>query len=171
MNNTYNFLPPTSSLRPHALLALLSLLALSSELSALPLSTSMLQTALSQWSLSPTESTSFLTSASAIYASSELLTRALEIQLLALTVQSTPEAAERAVALALADESRFALDDVLGAEGAEASLNGQMGEVVQFFSGSDAIGAVKSGIQWQSANESWVASLGQLLHGTRPSSC
>ena len=166
LNNTYNYLPPTSPLRPHALLALIHLLSLSSELAALPLSSSTLTSALNQWDIPPAEKISFLSSAAGIYAQSGNLSKALEIQLLALRLQPSSELAERAVAFALADDTRFSLDDVLRAEGVKGSLNGKMTEVVGLFEGGDEIDAVKKGQQWATSSSSWVEGLGELLRET-----
>ncbi|ORX35139.1 hypothetical protein BD324DRAFT_634026 [Kockovaella imperatae] len=159
LNNTYNYLPPTSSLRPHTLTTLLSLLALSSELSALPLHTASLSASLTQWDISSDEKISFLLSAADIYAQAGQLPKALEIQLLALRLKPSSDIAERALALALADQTRFSLDDVLRLEGVKASLNGKMAEVKGLFEGSDEVGAVKQGLEWSSSSSSWIEGL------------
>ncbi|KAK4684773.1 translation initiation factor 3 subunit M, partial [Tremellales sp. Uapishka_1] len=156
LNNTYNYLPPTSTLRPTTLLALLSLLSISSDLSTLSLTPSSLITALSQWTLSSAEKVAFLTSASKIYQAAGDLEKALETYILALQYSTDKEIVETAVVLAIAVESRFDLNDVTRVEGVQGRFEGKTGELVALFTETDELEAVGKGKTWLEANGSWI---------------
>ena len=87
LNYTYNSLPANSPLRPTTLLALLNVLALAEDLAALTITPSSLQTSLNQWAIPSAEKTKFLTEASETYQSANLLSKALELVLLALNIE------------------------------------------------------------------------------------
>ncbi|WVF66508.1 hypothetical protein IAT40_001248 [Kwoniella sp. CBS 6097] len=158
LNNTYNYLAPSSPLRPTVLLSLLTLLAHSSDISVLPLSFSTLTSALSQWSISSAEKVSFLTSAAELYQSLGDLSKALEILTIALKESVDAKIVEKAVLLNLAVTDKFELDEVLKIQGVKEQL-GKAAEVVALFEG-DEIEAVEKGNKWASANGSWVEGAG-----------
>lgn len=164
LGNTYNFLPASSPLRPTVLLALLSLLALSSDLSALALTASSLSASLSQWSTSSEEKLAFLNTAASIYAAAGESQKALELQLLLVQLGGGAETVEKALVYALADDKRFSLDSVLASQGVKEKVSGKASELVKLFE-SDPVEAVKSGQQWvgNSSNSSWLESQGESL--------
>ncbi|OCF41054.1 eukaryotic translation initiation factor 3 subunit M [Kwoniella heveanensis CBS 569] len=158
LNNTYNFLAPSSPLRPTVLLSLLTLLAHSSDISVLPLTTSTLTLALSQWSISSAEKVSFLTSAADLYQSIGDLSKALEILTIALRESVDAKIVDKAVLLNLAVPNKFELDEVLNIQGVKEQL-GKAAEVVALFEG-DEVEAVEKGKKWAAANGSWVEGAG-----------
>lgn len=156
LNNTYNFLPTSSPLRPTALLSLLTLLALSSDLKLLSLSSSTILNSLSQWDISSADKLAFITSASAIYAGARESRKALELHLLAIEqLQAGPDVVEKAIVYAVADEKRFTLHDVLRAPGVQGKVGDKAKELLGLFEG-DVEGSVKKGQEWVAANKSWV---------------
>jgi translation initiation factor 3 subunit M len=163
LNNTYNYLPSNSPLRPIALLALLSVLAISSDLEALPLSSSFLTTALSQWAISSSEKIDFLVQASDIYQSAtpSLVAKSLELHLAALDLEVTEKVAEKAVALTLASENRYDLGDVLKTPGVSSKINGKAAELVRLFTEADELEAVSQGQKWAQDNSSFISSFGE----------
>lgn len=161
LNNTYNYLPANSPLRPTTLLALLSVLALSSDLEALPLSSTYLTTSLDQWAISTPEKIAFLTDAAEIYQSASLLSKALELNLVALNIEVSEQVAERAVALTLASDKQFDLGDVLKTPDVAGQLKGKAAEVVQLFTEADELEAVSQGQKWAEANSSYITSFGK----------
>lgn len=160
MNNAYNYLPSSSPLRPTTLLSLLALLAKLGDVSSLPLSPSYLSQQLSAWSLSPPESVSFLVRASEIYQSAQNLSKAVELLVLALQIQATPEIVSKAITLSLAREDSFDLDQVMSVQGVAGGLEGQLKELVQLFTETDELEAVKKGESWVSSNGDFVKNLG-----------
>ncbi|WVR03070.1 hypothetical protein IAU60_000059 [Kwoniella sp. DSM 27419] len=158
LSNTYNYVPASSPLRPTVLLSLLSLLAHSADISTLPLSTSTLTAALSQWSVSSSEKVSFLVSASELYQSTGDLAKALEVLTLALKESVDPKIVEKAVLLNLAVPTKFELDEVLKVQGVKEQL-GKSAEVVELFEG-DEVEAVEKGKKWAAANGSWIEGAG-----------
>ncbi|WVQ94122.1 hypothetical protein IAU59_001200 [Kwoniella sp. CBS 9459] len=158
LNNTYNYLAPSSPLRPTVLLTLLTLLAHSSDITILSLSPSTLTSALSQWSISSAEKVSFLTSAAELYQSLGDLSKALEILTIALKESVDAKIVEKAVLLNLAVTDKFELDEVLSIQGVKEQL-GKAAEVVALFEG-DEVEAVEKGKQWAAANASWVEGAG-----------
>ncbi|KAK8844780.1 hypothetical protein IAR55_006630 [Kwoniella newhampshirensis] len=159
LNNTYNLLPVSSSLRSSVLLTLLSLLAGSSDLSSLPLSPQTLTTALGQWQISSSDKVHFLTSASELYQSSGSLSKTLDLLTLALKESVEAQLVEKAILIALAVQDKFELDEVLKIQGVKEQLSGKAAEVVSLFEG-DEIEAVGKGQKWVESNGSWVESAG-----------
>lgn len=160
LNNTYNYLPANSPLRPTTLLALLSVLALSSDLEALPLSSTYLSTSLNQWAIPTTEKITFLTNAAEVYQSASLVSKALESNLVALNIEVSEKVVERAVALTLANDKRFDLGDVLKTPGVTGQLKGKSAEVVRLFTDADELEAVSQGQKWAQDNSSYITSFG-----------
>ncbi|KIR69249.1 eukaryotic translation initiation factor 3 subunit M [Cryptococcus bacillisporus CA1280] len=158
LKNTYNFLPSNSPIRPSTLLALMSLLASTLDLSALPLPTSTLLPALSSWSIPSSEKVSFLTTASGLYQSTGNLAKALELLTLALKESVEPTVVEKAVLLALAVPNRFELDDVLAVQGVKEQL-GKVQGVAELFEG-DEIEAIEKGKKWAAENVSLIEGAG-----------
>ncbi|WWC57567.1 uncharacterized protein I303_100099 [Kwoniella dejecticola CBS 10117] len=158
LNNTYNTLPTTSSLRPTVLLSLLSLLASSSDLSILPLPSSTLSQAVSQWSIPSAEKVSTLTSIADLYKSSDLK-RSLEVLTLALRESVDTKIVEKAVLVNLAINDKFELDEILAIQGVKENL-GQAASVFGLFTELDEVDAVSKGLEWAKANASWVESAG-----------
>jgi translation initiation factor 3 subunit M len=156
LNNTYNYLPPSSSLRSTTLLSLLSLLSLANDLSALPLTTTYLTSSLSEYSIPQSEKISFLTSASTIYQNAGDLSKALELQLLAIKLSegSDAELAEKAVILQVADSRRFEFEVIDG-------VSGKVGELQALFGEVDEIEAIEKGKQWVEANGSVIENAGR----------
>jgi hypothetical protein len=162
LSNTYNYLPSSSPLRAFTLLALLVILARSSELASLPLTPAFLTSALSQWSIPQSEKIAFLTRASAIHQSAEQLPRALELAVLALQHGSVEKpTAEKAVVLALSVRDNLSLDEVLEVQGVRSALDGKMAELVKLFTEVDEVEAVGKGNEWAAANASWVEAFGE----------
>ncbi|WWC67335.1 uncharacterized protein I206_101243 [Kwoniella pini CBS 10737] len=158
LNNTYNTLPASSPLRPAVLLSLLSLLASSSDLSILPLSSSTLSKAVAQWSIPSAEKVSTLLSIADLYTSSDLK-QSLEILTSALKESVDSKIVEKAVLVNLAINDKFELDEILAIQGAKENL-GQAAPVVELFTDNDEIAAVKKGLEWAKSNGSWVESAG-----------
>lgn len=156
LNNTYNYLPPTSPLRPQTLLALLTVLSKSSDLSSLPITASLLAEALAIWSIPQSAKISFLQTASQIYQSSNKLSQAADIQLLAVKESPSKEVVERAVILSIATPERYSLAEVLRVDGVSGNVEGTMKELVDLFTGVDEIEAVSKGVEWVKANDSWI---------------
>ena len=161
LNNTYNYYPPASSLRPPTLLALISLLSMISDLSSLSLSTTLLSTATAQWSIPNSQKLSFLTSASTIYESAGNLRKALELHILALGLSADEKIAKKALVLAISVQDRFDLDEVLTIQGIKEGLNGKMAELVRLFTEVDELEAVKLGREWLSDNASYLGIFGR----------
>lgn len=159
MNNNYNYLPANSPLRPTTLLALLSVLALSGDLASLPLSTSFINNSLNEWAISGAEKIAFLVEASEIYQSASLLSKALDLNLVALNSEATEQIAERAVALTLASEDKYDLGDVLKTPGVTGKISGKAAELVQLFTEADELEAVGQGQKWAQANASYISGL------------
>ena len=163
LTNTYNFLPATSPLRPTALLALLSLLALSSDLSAIPLTTQSLSSSLSQWSITSEEKFAFLTSASKIYANASQPRTALDLHIVAIQSGAGAETVEQAIVYALADSKRFTVDEVLRVSGVREKLRGEAAELVGLFESTDPVDAVKKGKEWVATHSSWIQGAGEWI--------
>jgi translation initiation factor 3 subunit M len=144
-------------LRPTTLLALLSVLALSSDLPALSLSSSSLATSLNQWAIPTSEKIAFLVEAADIYQSASLLSKSLELSLLALNIEVSEQVAQKAVVLTLADESKFDLSQVLKTQGVTAKISGKAAELVRLFTEADELEAVSQGQQWAEANASYIS--------------
>ena len=158
LNNTYSYLPPSSPLRPFTLLSLIQLLAHSSDLSHLAISPASLTSSLSQWSVSDADKLAFVTSAAGTYASAGEAAKALELALVAIQQLSAgADVVEKAVVYAIADKKRFAIDDVLRAQGIQGNVSGQAASLVSLFTG-DAIKAVSEAQQLVSSNGSWIES-------------
>lgn len=166
MNNTYNYLPSNSPLRPITLLALLSVLALSSDLEALPLSSAFLNTALSQWAIPASEKITFLVQASEIYQSAtpSLVSKSLELNLAALNLEATEQVAEKAVALTLASDDRYDLGDVLKTPGVSSKITGKAAELVRLFTDADELEAVSQGQKWAQDNSSYIQNFCESYH-------
>jgi translation initiation factor 3 subunit M len=150
-------------LRPTTLLALLSVLALSSDLPALSLSSSSLATSLNQWAIPTSEKIAFLVEAADIYQSASLLSKSLELSLLALNIEVSEQVAEKAVVLTLADESKFDLSQVLKTQGVTAKISGKAAELVRLFTEADELEAVSQGQQWAEANVSYISGFSRSL--------
>ncbi|KAK1921181.1 hypothetical protein DB88DRAFT_499930 [Papiliotrema laurentii] len=156
LNNTYNYLPSSSPLRPVALLSLITLLGLSSDLKSLSLTPSNLSAAISQWDISNEEKSSFLSSAAAIYAQARETRKSLELSLIAIEqLQAGSHVVEKALIYAIADEKRYTVDDVVRAPGVQEKLEGKTAELVALFQGDVAEGG-KKGQEWVAANQSWI---------------
>ncbi|TYJ57433.1 eukaryotic translation initiation factor 3 subunit M [Cryptococcus floricola] len=156
--NTYNYLPATSHLRPSTLLALMSLLSTTLDLSALPLPTFTLIPALASWNIPSAEKVEFLGTAAQLYSSFGDLSKALELITLALKESVEPALVEKAVLLSVAVPTKFELDDVLAIQGVPAQL-GQTKSLVELFEG-DEIEAIEKGKKWAAANASLVEGAG-----------
>ncbi|EIW73001.1 hypothetical protein M231_04343 [Tremella mesenterica] len=158
LNNTYNYLSPASSLRPHTLLAILSLLSQASDLSTFPLSPSFLESALTQWAIPSQEKVTFLISAAEIYQTSGELSKALQLHIVALKQHVDAKLAEKTILLALTDEKRFEVEEVLRVPGVSEKLEGPVKELVGLFTQTDELEAVKVGQAWVTSNTSWIES-------------
>ena len=132
-------------------------MALASELEALPLSPATLSTSLNQWAISSTDKIAFLTEASEIYKSASLLSKALELSLLALNVEVSESNAEKAVVLTLADETKYDLSEVLKTQGVSGKISGKAAELVKLFTEADELEAVSQGQTWAEANASYLS--------------
>jgi translation initiation factor 3 subunit M len=157
LNYTYNFLSSNSPLRPTALLALLSVLSLASDLEALAVTPSSLSASINQWAVPTSEKINFLTEASEIYKSANLLSKALEFTLLALNIEVSEAVAEKAIVLTLANETKFDLSEVLKTQGVTAKISGKAAELVKLFTEADELDAVSQGQTWAQANESYLS--------------
>jgi hypothetical protein len=157
LNYTYNSLPANSPLRPTTLLALLSVLSLAEDLDALTITPSSLQTSLNQWAVPSAEKIKFLTEASETYKSANLLSKALELVLLALNTEVSESLAEKAVVLTLANETKFVLSEVLKTQGVSAKITGKAAELVKLFTEADELEAVSQGQTWAQSNESYLS--------------
>jgi translation initiation factor 3 subunit M len=157
LNYTYNSLPANSPLRPTTLLALLSVLALAEDLDALTITPSSLQTSLNQWAVPSAEKINFLTEASETYKSANLLSKALELVLLALNTEISESLAEKAIVLTLANETNFDLSEVLKTQGVSAKISGKAAELVKLFTEADELEAVSQGQTWAQSNESYLS--------------
>lgn len=165
LNYIYNSLPANSPLRPTVLLALLSVLSLASDLEALTINSASLQLSLHQWAISSSEKINFLTEASDIFKSANLLSKALEFALLALNTEVSESLAEKAVVLSLANETKFDLSDVLKTQGVTAKISGKAAELVKLFTEADELEAVSQGQTWAQSNESYLSGFcTSLLH-------
>lgn len=158
LTNTYNLLPASSPLRPTVLLALIQLLAASDDLAALPISG--VSAALAQWSVSEADKVAFLTQAAAVYEKAGKLDSALTLTLLALERDVNAKTAEHALALALAQNDRFDLDDLLKVQGVRDVLTGKAAELVALFTSVDELEAVQKAAEWTKANGAYVSGLG-----------
>ncbi|KAL7420352.1 hypothetical protein Q5752_005322 [Cryptotrichosporon argae] len=159
LSNTYNFLAPTSPLRPTALLALITLLAASGDVSTLPLSPAQLAVSVAQWSVSDSDRVAFLSSAADLYARASDFRAAATIAALALRFSADRAVVDKALAYALATDS-LDVDDVLKAQGVREQLTGEMAELVELFSTVDEIEAVGKGQQWVGAHKTFLDSFG-----------
>lgn len=157
LNYTYNSLPANSPLRPTTLLALFSTLSLGSDLEALAINPSSLTSSLNQWAVPTSEKISFLTEASEIYKSANLLSKALEFALLALNIELSEAVAEKAVVLTLANEAKFDLSEVLKTQGVSGKISGKAAELVRLFTEADELEAVSQGQSWAKENESYLS--------------
>jgi len=157
LNYTYNSLPANSPLRPTTLLALLNVLALAEDLDALTITPSSLQTSLNQWAIPSAEKTKFLTEASETFQSANLLSKALELVLLALNIEISESLVEKAVVLTLANETKFDLSEVLKTQGVSARISGKAAELVKLFTEADELEAVSQGQTWAQSNESYIS--------------
>jgi len=164
LNHTYNFLPANSPLRPTTLLALFHNLALGSDLEALAITPSSLTSSLNQWAVPNSEKISFLTEASEIYKSANLLSKALEFAVLALGIELSEPVAEKAVVLALANETKFDLSEVLKTQGVSGKISGKAAELVKLFTEADELEAVSQGQSWAKENESYLSGFCKSTH-------
>jgi len=164
LNYTYNSLPANSPLRPTTLLALLSVLSLAEDLDALTITPSSLQTSLNQWAVPSAEKIKFLTEASETYKSANLLSKALELVLLALNTEVSESLAEKAVVLTLANETKFDLSEVLKTQGVSAKISGKAAELVKLFTEADELDAVSQGQTWAQSNESYLSGFCRSFH-------
>ena len=163
LNNTYNFLPSTSPLRPTVLLSLISLLSLSSDLESLVLSPSTIFNAISTWDISSEEKSQFVASAAAVYASSKATSKALELTLIAVEHLNASQAVvDKVLVYAIADPKRYTVDDVLRVKGVKAE--GTTGELISLFQG-DMLESVKKGQEWVQSNKSWIESQSESRRG------
>ncbi|WVW81254.1 hypothetical protein I302_103245 [Kwoniella bestiolae CBS 10118] len=158
LNNTYNYLPSSSPLRPVVLLSLLSLLSTSSDLSVLPISPEVLSKSISQWTISSKEKVDFLLSLSQLYLTSSDLHKALEVLIIALKESVDTKIVEKAIAVNLATSDKFELDDILRVQGVKENLGGAK-SVVELFEG-DEVENVKKGQEWAKSNAAWVEGAG-----------
>ncbi|WWC97586.1 hypothetical protein V866_004470 [Kwoniella sp. B9012] len=158
LNNTYNYLPSTSSLRPSVLLSLLSLLSTSSDISILPLSSEVLSKSISQWAISSKEKVDFLLSLSQLYLSASELHKALDVLIIALKESVDTKIVEKAILVNLAISDKFELDEILKIQGVKENL-GNAKSVVDLFEG-DEIENVKKGQEWTKSNAAWVEGSG-----------
>jgi len=156
LNNIYNYLPSSSALRPTTLLTLLSLLAITGELSTLNLTPAIITSALSQWQISESEKINFLVSAADIYQSAGQLDKASDLSIIALQQSVEKKVVEKAVVLAIAVEDRFDLDAVLKVQGVRDQVDGKLKEVVGLFTDVDEVEAVAKGQEWVRANSSFI---------------
>jgi translation initiation factor 3 subunit M len=157
LNSTYNSLPANSPLRPTTLLALLSVLSLGSDLEALTITPSSLSASLEQWAVSSSEKISFLSEASEIYKSANLLSKSLEFALMALNIEVSEDVAEKAIVLTLANETKFDLSEVLKTQGVSGKISGKAAELVKLFTEADEMEAVSQGQTWAQSNESYLS--------------
>jgi hypothetical protein len=132
-------------------------LALASELEALPLSPATLSTSLNQWAILTSDKIAFLTEASDIYKSASLLSKALELSLLALNIEVSEANAEKAVVLTLANETKFDLTQVLKTQGVSGKISGKAAELVKLFTEADELEAVSQGQTWAQENASYLS--------------
>lgn len=88
-----------------------------------------------------------------------MLSKSLELSLLALDVEVSEQVAERAVVLTLANESKFDLSQVLKTQGVSAKISGKAAELVRLFTEADELEAVSQGQQWADSNASYVSGL------------
>ncbi|KAK6904685.1 hypothetical protein I204_06716 [Kwoniella mangroviensis CBS 8886] len=158
LNNTYNYLPSTSSLRPTVLLSLFSLLSTSSDISILPLSSEVLSKSISQWAISSKEKVDFLLSLSQLYLSASELNKALDVLIIALKESVDTKIVEKAILVNLAISDKFELDEILKIQGVKENL-GNAKSVVDLFEG-DEIENVKKGQEWANSNAAWVEGAG-----------
>ncbi|WWD06357.1 hypothetical protein V865_004447 [Kwoniella europaea PYCC6329] len=158
LNNTYNYLPSTSSLRPTVLLSLLSLLSTSSDISILPLSSEVLSKSISQWAISSKEKVDFLLSLSQLYLSASELHKALDVLIIALKESVDTKIVEKAILVNLAISDKFELDEILKIQGVKENL-GNAKSVVDLYEG-DEVENVKKGQEWAKSNAAWVEGAG-----------
>ena len=128
----------------------------------MPITATQLQSALSSWNIPLSEKASFLAQISNTYASAGMFDKAVESQLLALQHDSSSSSADRVVAIALADDKRLQLDDVLALDGVREGLKGEMAGLVGIYQDADELEAVAKGKEWLSAHAVWIDSLGEL---------
>jgi hypothetical protein len=119
---------------------------------------------LNQWSISTSEKIAFLTEASEIYQSASLLSKALELSLLALDIEVSEQVAEKAVVLTLADDTKFDLSQVLKTQGVTGKISGKAAELVKLFTEADELEAVSQGQTWAESNASYLSGFSKSLN-------
>ena len=98
-----------------------------------------------------------MTEASETYKTANLLSKALELVLLALNTEVSESLAEKAVVLTLANETKFDLSEVLKTQGVSAKISGKAAELVKLFTEADELDAVSQGQTWAQSNESYLS--------------
>ena len=98
-----------------------------------------------------------MTEASETYQSANLLSKALELVLLALNIEISESLAEKAVVLTLANETKFDLSEVLKTQGVSAKISGKAAELVKLFTEADELEAVSQGQTWSQSNDSYIS--------------
>jgi hypothetical protein len=79
---------------------------------------------------------------------------------LALNIEVSEEVVEKAVVLALANETKFDLSEVLKTQGAGAKA-GKAAELVKLFTEADELEAVSQGQTWAESNASYISGFGE----------
>jgi len=161
LTNIYNLLPASSRLRPHTLSSLFQLLTSNStlELSYFPLTSAWLTSALSQWDISTSEKTSWLSDVAEIYETKgskkgdkekglELRTFALRAAVQDGKVEESKDLTNRALRALLAIPNKFDLEEVLSVKTARDGLAGQYKDLVELFEN----GQLEQGLTWVEKN-------------------
>lgn len=142
LTNAYNLLPTSSSLRSTILLELLKLLSHSTtlDLSALPLTTALIEQSLAEWtSISSADKVQWLHSVAEIYESSAshsvsrsvALKQGLELRILALHVAENKSGVDSVIVKALSIPEVFDLSDILRVQGAREACSEELKQVVK----------------------------------------
>lgn len=84
----------------------------------------------------------------------------MQLYTLALGLATNAQLVQQALVLALADQKRFDLEDVLRISGVSQGVQGETKEIVSLFTDADEVEAVKKGSEWVKAHESWITSQG-----------
>lgn len=171
LTNAYNMLPVSSPLRPATLLELLRVLSASTvlDLSALPLTTPVIEQAVSEWSIPTADKVAFLNSVAEIYeADSSVsvsrtasLKQALEFRILALHVADDKRAVDEVVAKAVSIPDVFEVSDVLRASGAREALS-EEGKMVVRMLETDEV-ELSEGLKWVEGNKSALEAKGECM--------
>lgn len=170
LTNAYNMLPISSPLRPATLLELLRVLSASTvlDLSALPLSTPVIEQAVSEWSTSTADKVAFLRSVAEIYESDSSvsvsrtasLKQALEFRILALHLAEDKQGAvDEVIAKAVSIPDVFEVSDVLRVQGAREALS-EEGKMVVRMLETDEV-ELEEGLKWVESSKSALEAKGE----------